>query len=166
MKDSIYNILLHLDSDDLKNVCTTSKVFAEVCSSQQFWKDKLDREDIMILPGYYLSLESYHIFKDLKNKAMKNYKIMYGTFDHVPIHLLPIKILNKIDKEDRFGHWHVKIRSMGDKILMNVDKYDIAVGASITKDELMYFLMLYYDYQRITELIEKRKLEDDSDDSY
>jgi hypothetical protein len=165
-KDGIYNILLHLDSDDLKNVCTTNKVFAEICSLQQFWKDKLDREEIMILPGYYLSAESYNIFKDLKNKAGGILKILYGNFDHVPHHILPKKILDKIDREDQYGYWDVRVRSIGNKIIMNTDKYDIALGSSLTKDELMYFLMLYYDYLRITDIISKRKQEDSSSEYY
>ena len=95
---------------------------------------------------------------------MKNYKILYGNFDNVPHHVLPKKILDKIDREDQYGYWDVKVRSIGDKIIMNVDQVDIAVGSSITKDELMYFLMKYYDYLRITDIISKRKQEDSSEE--
>lgn len=87
-KDVDYNILSELNILELSRICTTNKYSAQICSDENFWRYKFNKEnlDILLSPNSHLFLtlgwmKLYKIVKqayiDAKN-SLTVYNIQYS----------------------------------------------------------------------------------------
>lgn len=82
-KDILYNIMLKLQLDDIKNLCLTNVIASTICREKSFWHDKWMKD--------YNEIEPY----------TNNYKKEYYNMDKankIANNLLDVSLLLKKDK--------------------------------------------------------------------
>jgi hypothetical protein len=138
-KDILYNILLQLSAEDLKNMCMVNNTTLSICDNPHFWKDKMINDDIPMI--YNVSnINDYIDHYELKKKAIHVIKYE-GAFSGVPNSIVPVKILKKIPYQNTY---HFTIRYLMNKFVVNTSNG----GAVLTGHELLHFLMTYHQYKK------------------
>lgn len=95
-KDSLYNIMLQSDPDQLINLCKTNKLANNICKNKQFWIDKFNTYNFF-LPVIYNT-------DDWNN--LRQFDLNYGNMETAKI----VMKINDIEKNRTFNKTKGMIR--------------------------------------------------------
>lgn len=155
-QDNIYEIMLHLDYQDLESLCTTNTAYLDLCQDNSFWQKKITHDDMIFPINKNINwLKYYKLLRAVNNEinSMKpgtpeyEYKSNTNNTDYF------IDLLEKLnvkydmpflytDDNLEFGTWYKNGLYYMEFIIPNTG--DIIIP--LTKHQLVSFLFNgYYD---------------------
>lgn len=152
---ALYNIMLHLDINTIKQLCQDYIDAHKICHDKMFWKEKLLLDNLFIIPNMQLTMKSYEnalnaITKMTEIKLQKIWKIIFefNNFENLSF-ILPFLI-----NEHIYQNQIIQLRVYDNVIFYNTfdNANDIEIIENVSYDFIMdaiLKLIYYFPYQKI-----------------
>ena len=99
--DELYEIMIHLDIEDLQSLCSTNTIYSHLCQNEDFWYNKVQHDKLPLFNNPS-SINDYIKIKyadDIVKKYTKNHLVIYLTNEDLSL-LLPSNAYNQIKNHD------------------------------------------------------------------
>ena len=79
MDETLYNTMLFLDIENIKNLCLVNKRAYAICNNAAFWKDKFSHEGLFFLPSLIeeMGLSWIETYEEIKLMYKRSKEVLY-----------------------------------------------------------------------------------------
>ncbi len=111
--DELYEIMIHLDIEDLQSLCSTNTIYIQLCENKDFWYNKVQHDDLPLFNNPS-SINDYIKIKYaddiVKKYTIKQHLVIFLTNEDLSL-ILPPNEYNQIknfdyDAVELFTHFY------------------------------------------------------------